>query len=147
MKTFLLSLFFVSFVSILMINGCGKEKGVKTDNEQKQQQQQQQMGIEDEDTTSLTPAESFASVLCQDILNDDSEVDLESYLIDVVYPKISGCTKVTLDQVSSSIYLLTYFEGNTEKHLLIQKYYNPKEDEIFFESSETSLSPSKQFLK
>ena len=105
------------------------------------------MGIEDEDTTALTPAESFASALCQDILDDDSEVDFESYLIDVVYPKVSGSTKVTLDKVSNSIFLLTYFDSSTEKHMLIQKYYNPQKTEIFFESSETSLSPSKQFLK
>jgi hypothetical protein len=144
MKAFFLSLFIVT-ISVLMIAGCGKEKSNNTVNEQKQQQQQ--MGIDEEDTTSLTPAESFASALCQDILNDDSEVDLESYLIDVVYPKISGSTKVTIDRVSGSIFLLTYFEGSTEKHLLIQKYYNPQKEEIYFESSETSLSPSKQFLK
>jgi hypothetical protein len=146
MKSYFLSLIIVCFSAFLMAAGCGKEKS--TNNEQKQQQQQQQqMGIDDEDTTALTPAESFASALCQDILNDDSEVDFESYLIDVVYPKVSGSTKVTIDMVSSSIYLLTYFEGSTEKHMLIQKYYNPQKGEIFFESSETSLSPNKQFLK
>lgn len=147
MKSFFLSFIIVSFSVLALIAGCGKEKSINTNKEQKQQQQQQQMGIEDEDTTSLTPAESFASNLCQDILNDDTEADLESYLIDVVYPKVSGSTKVTIDIVSSSLYLLTYFEGGTEKHLLIQKYYNPQKQEIFFESSETSLSPNKQFLK
>lgn len=130
---------------IILVSGCGKEKSSIQVNNQKQQEQQ--VGIDDEDTTSLTPAESFASGLCQDILNDDSEVDLETYLIDVIYPKVSGSTKVTLDRVSSSIFLLTYFEGGSEKHLLIQKYFNPQKSEIFFESSETSLSPSKQFLK
>lgn len=145
MKTYFLSLILVCFSAFIMAAGCGKEKSNNSVNEQKQQQQQ--MGIEDEDTTALTPAESFASALCQDILNDDSEVDFESYLIDVIYPKVSGSTKVTLDRVSSSIFLLTYFEGNTEKHLLIQKYFNPQKGEIFFESSETSLSPNKQFLK
>jgi len=146
MKSFFLSLIIVSFSVLALITGCGKEKSINTNKEQKQQQQQQ-IGIEDEDTTSLTPAESFASNLCQDILNDDTEADLESYLIDVVYPKVSGSTKVTIDIVSSSIYLLTYFEGTIEKHMLIQKYYNPQKQEIFFESSETSLSPNKQFLK
>lgn len=145
MKSYFLSLIIVCFSAILLAAGCGKEKSINTANEQKQQQQQ--MGIEDEDTTALTPAESFATALCQDILNDDSEADFESYLIDVVYPKVSGSTKVTLDRVSSSIFLLTYFEGSTENHLLIQKYFNPQKGEIFFESSETSLSPSKQFLK
>lgn len=146
MKLFFLSLIIISFSVFALITGCGKEKSINTGNEQKQQQQQQ-MGIDDEDTTSLTPAESFASTLCQDILNDDSEVELESYLIDVIYPKVSGSSKITIDKVSSSIYLLTYFEGNTEKHIMIQKYYNPQKDEILFESSETSLSSNKQFLK
>ncbi len=144
MKSFFLSLIIVLFSVFVMIIGCGKEKSNTSGNEQKQQQQ---MGIDDEDTTSLTPAESFASTLCQDILNDDSEVELESYLIDVVYPKVSGSTKVTLDKVSSSIYLLTYNDESTEKHILIQKYFNPQKEEIFFESSETSLSSNKQFLK
>ena len=147
MKPFYLSLTIILISATIMITGCSKDKNNNSVNEQKQQQQQQQMGIEDEDTTALTPAESFASTLCQDILSDDSEVDLESYLIEVIYPKVSGSSKVTMDQVSSSIYLLTYFEGNTEKHMLIQKYYNPKKDELFFESSETTLSPIKQFLK
>jgi len=147
MKPFYLSLAIILISATIMITGCSKDKNNNSVNEQKQQQQQQQMGIEDEDTTALTPAESFASTLCQDILSDDSEVDLESYLIEVIYPKVSGSSKVTMDQVSSSIYLLTYFEGNTEKHMLIQKYYNPKKDELFFESSETTLSPIKQFLK
>jgi hypothetical protein len=142
MKSYFLSLIIVCFSAIILAAGCGKEKSIN--NEQKQQQQ---MGIDDEDTTALTPAESFAAALCQDILNDDSEVDFESYLIDVIYPKVSGSTKVTLDKVSSSIFLLTYFEGSTEKHMLIQKYYNPQKSEIFFEFSETSLSPNKQFLK
>jgi hypothetical protein len=146
MKSFFLSLIIFSFSVFVLITGCGKEKSITSINEQKQQQQQQ-MGIDDEDTTSLSPAESFASGLCQDILNDDSEVELESYLIDVIYPKVSSSTKVTLDKVSSSIYLLTYFDGSTEKRFLIQKYYNPQKDEIFFESSETSLSSNKQFLK
>jgi hypothetical protein len=144
MKSFFLSLLILLFSVILLITGCGKEKNSNAVNEQKQQQQ---MGIDDEDTTSLTPAESFASTLCQDILNDDSEVELESYLIDVIYPKVSASTKVTIDKISSSIYLLTYFEGSTEKHFLIQKYFNPQKEEMFFESSETSLSPNKQYLK
>ncbi len=130
---------------VVFVSGCGKEKSNIPVSDQKQQQQQ--VGIEDEDTTSLTPAESFAAGLCQDILNDDTEVDFESYLIDVVYPKVSNSTKVTLDRISSSIFLLTYYEGNTEKHLLIQKYFNPQKGEIYFESTETSLSPIKQFLK
>ena len=146
MKPFFLSLIILTSGFLILITGCSKEKNNNSVNEQKQQQQQQ-LGIDDEDTTALTPAESFASTLCQDILNDESEVDLESYLIDVIYPKVSGSSKVTIDQVSSSIYLLTYFEGNNEKHMLIQKYYNPKKDEIYFESVETALSPNKQFLK
>jgi hypothetical protein len=147
MKSFFLSLIVLTIYFSLMTAGCGKEKSNVLNEQKQQQQQQQQMGIDDEDTTSLTPAETFASALCQDVLNDESEVDLESYLIDVVYPKVSGSTKVTIDRVSGSIFLLTYFEGNTEKHILIQKYYNPQKAEIYFESSETSLSPSKQFLK
>lgn len=122
--------------------GCGKEKEIKEKNEKVLQQE-----MEESDTASLTPAESFGAVLTQSILNDESEVELESFLSETVYPKISSASKVTIDKISSSLYLLKYYEGTSEKYFLIQKYYNPKEDSITFDITETGLTTSKQFLK
>lgn len=133
----------ISFLLISVIFlGCGKEKEIKEKNEKAMQQE-----MEANDTVSLTPAESFGAVLTQSILNDESEIELESFLSETVYPKVSTSSKVTIDKVSSSLYLLKYFDGSTEKYMLIQKYYNPKEDSITFEMTETSLTTAKQFLK
>ncbi|MFA5011353.1 MAG: hypothetical protein WC644_05305 [Ignavibacteria bacterium] len=131
---------FLIFSVIVM--GCGKEKEIKEQNEKVLQQE-----MEENDTTSLTPAESFGAVLAQSILNDESEVELESFLSESVYPKVSSASKVTIDKISSSLYLIKYYEGTAEKYLLIQKYYNPKEDSITFDITETGLTTSKQFLK
>ena len=131
---------FLIFSVIVM--GCGKEKEIEEQNEKVLQQE-----MEENDTTSLTPAESFGAVLAQSILNDESEVELESFLSESVYPKVSSASKVTIDKISSSLYLIKYYEGTAEKYLLIQKYYNPKEDSITFDITETGLTTSKQFLK
>jgi len=101
---------------------------------------------ETEDTTSLSPQEAFSFVLVNQILNSDDE-DLELFLESEIYPLVSKSEKVTIDEISSSMYILTYFEGDTEKNLLIQKFFNPVKDEVIFIKSETSLTPKKQFLK
>lgn len=133
----------ISFLILsVIVMGCGKEKEIKEKNEKVLQQE-----MEESDIASLTPAESFGAVLTQSILNDESEVELESFLSETVYPKISSASKVTIDKISSSLYLLKYYEGTSEKYLLIQKYYNPKEDSITFDITETGLTTSKQFLK
>lgn len=133
----------VSFLLIsVMFLGCGKEKEIKEKNEKVIQQD-----MEENDTVSLSPSESFGAVLTQSILNDESEVELESFLSETVYPKVSSSSKVTIDKISSSLYILKYFEGTAEKYLLIQKYYNPKDDSISFEMTGTSLTTAKQFLK
>lgn len=134
-------LLLILVLSVLLF-GCDNKKSVQQDNNQNKQ-----TAMEENDTTSLTPAESFAAALCQNILNDETEVDLESYLIDVVYPKLASASKVTIDKISSSLFLIKYVDGNSEKYLLIQKYYNPQNDEIIFDMTETSTSTAKQFLK
>lgn len=135
-----------SFLSFLIFSlflfGCGKEKEIKEKNEKAIQQE-----LNDNDTTSLTPAESFGAALSQSILNDESEVELESFLSEAVYPKVSNSSKVTIDKISSSLYLLKYYDGASEKYLLIQKYYNPQKDIIMFDITDTSLTTAKQFLK
>lgn len=133
----------ISFLLLfLFLIGCGKEKEMKESNKQAIQQE-----MEENDSVALTPAESFGAVLTQSILNDETEVELESFLSEVVYPKMSNSSKVTIDKISSSLYLLKYFEGTAEKYMMIQKYYNPQKDSIIFDITETNLTTAKQFLK
>lgn len=101
---------------------------------------------ETDDTTSLSPQEAFSYVLVNQVLNSDDE-DLELFLENEIFPVVSKSEKVTIDEISSSLFLLTYFEGEAEKNLLIQKFYNPVKDEVTFVKYETSLTPKKQFLK
>lgn len=101
---------------------------------------------ETDDTTSLSPQEAFSYVLVNQILNSD-DGDLELYLENEIYTLVSKSEKVTIDEISSSLFLLTYFEGDVEKNLLIQKFYNPAKDEFTFTKSETSVTSKKQFLK
>jgi hypothetical protein len=130
-------------VFLLFTAGCGKN-----DNESQFNKQPEQEQIESgNDTTSLTPAESFAAALTQEILKDESEVELESFLSEKIYPIISGSKNVTIDKISSSLYLLKYYKENTEKNMLIQKYYNPAEDSFSFEITETTTNNVKQFVK
>lgn len=133
----------ISFLLLfLFLIGCGKEKEMKESNKQAIQQE-----MEENDSVALTPAESFGAVLTQSILNDETEVELESFLSEVVYPKMSNSSKVTIDKISSSLYLLKYFDGTAEKYMMIQKYYNPQKDSIIFDITETNLTTAKQFLK
>jgi len=129
--------------ALIIFTGCNKNKN---ELEKKQTEIQKQIEQED-DTTSLSPSESFGAALTQNILNDDTEVELEAYLSEIIFPLIVTSEKVTIDKISSSLYLLKYWDNKSEKNLLIEKFYNPKTDEISFEYTETSLNSKKQFLK
>lgn len=134
---------FLLLAFLLLSGGCSK----KDNNEHFIKQPEQEQIESGNDTTSLTPAESFAAALTQEILKDETEVELESFLADNVYPFVSGSKKVTIDKISSSLYLIKYFKENTEKNILIQKYYNPAEDSFSFEITETNTNNIKQFVK
>ncbi len=133
MKYLILILISVFFIS------CG-DKTNDTDN------RNNSSNNETDDTTSLSPQEAFSYVLVNQILNSDDE-DLELFLENEIFPVVSKSEKVTIDEISSSLFILTYFEGDVEKNLLIQKFYNPVKDEVTFVKSETSITPKKQFLK
>jgi hypothetical protein len=134
-KYFIIILFPILFLS------CGKEK-VQSPKQDKPVENQ----VMDEDTTSLSPEEAFSSTLVNDILNVDDE-DLQSYLEEEFYPKLKNSEKVTIDKISSSLYILTYYEKGTEKNLMIQKFYNPITYEMFFESKEIQTNAVKQFIR
>ncbi|HMS33497.1 MAG TPA: hypothetical protein PKC91_05355, partial [Ignavibacteria bacterium] len=91
--------------------------------------------------------ESFSSALVEDIMGENEDVDLQYYLEEQIYPLISKSDKVTIDRISSSLYLLSYNENGAMKNFLLQKFYNPVKDEIVFEKSETQINTLKQFVK
>ncbi|MBK9334766.1 MAG: hypothetical protein IPM96_20800 [Ignavibacteria bacterium] len=106
----------------------------------------EETGGDSEDTT-MTPAEIFSSALVQDILGDEEDADLQFYLEEEIYPLLSGAGKVTIDRISSSLYLISFQENGTQKNFLIKKYFDPQNPEIKFERTETQSGPESQFLK
>ena len=129
--------FFILFSFLLLFISCGKEKVQEPKPENKTQEQKT-----DEDTTTLSPQEAFSSALVNDILDVDDE-DLQIYLEEEFYPQLSKLDKVTIEKISTSVYILTYFENDKEKNYLIQKWYNPVTDEIIFDKKEVQSNTRK----
>lgn len=98
-----------------------------------------------EDTVALTPAQNFAITLVEDFINAD-DPDLEIFLEKVIYPIVEKADRVTLDRISDTIYLLTYFSEGKEKNILIEKYFSPSKEETFFEYKEIQYPRLNSFL-
>ena len=105
-----------------------------------------ELSDEEADTTALSPEEAFSSALVNDILKTDDE-DLQNYLEDEIFPAVKNSNKVTIDKISSSLFLLQYTDSGNQKNILLQKFYNPDKDEFFFEKREVQFDAVKQFLK
>ncbi|MEP7146803.1 MAG: hypothetical protein ABI792_07315 [bacterium] len=136
-------LLFIIIIS-MALNSCNKEIPLKEKVTTPKTDVQQD---EAETDTTMTIEEAFSSALVQNIIGDDGDDELQLYLEEQIYPMVSKSDKVTLDRVSSSIYLLSYEENGVMKNLLIQKFYNPGKDEFVFEKSETHSNAVKQFVK
>lgn len=134
--------FLVLSVAIAFFS-CGKDDVVKRI---EKKVITEEMEDEDTDTTSLSPVEAFSSTLVNNIL-DTYDDDLQVYLEDVIYPIASKSNKTTIDKISSSLYLFQYEENGSAKNILIQKFYNPAKDEIFFEKRDVQNDAIKQFTK
>jgi hypothetical protein len=134
--------YLVFVLLIIAFVSCSKEQ-VKRTFEKKIDTQV----VEDEaDTTSLSPEEEFSSALVNNILDTEDE-DLQVYLEDEIYPLVKTSNKVTIDNISSSLYLLQYDDKGSTKNILIQKFYNPEKDDFFFEKREVQNDAIKQFIK
>jgi len=99
-----------------------------------------------EDTT-MTPDEVFSTSLIQDIIGVEEDIDLQVYLEEEIYPMLPTAGKVTIDKISSSLYLFSYQESGASKNFILKKYFDPQNNEIKFEKTETQLTPEDQFLK
>jgi hypothetical protein len=105
-----------------------------------------ELAEEEDDTTALAPPEAFSQALVSNILDFDDE-DLQVYLEEEIYPIVKGSNKVTIDNISSSLFLLQYEDKGSIKNILIQKFYNPSKDEFFYEKREVQNDAIKQFVK
>lgn len=121
----------------LLIISCGDDKKSDTETTDK----------DESDTISLSPEELFSSTLLEDILQSGEDDDLKSYLEEEIYPIVANSTKVTIDRVSASLYLLSYDENGVQKNFVIQKFYNPSSLEMHFEINEIETNAADQYLK
>jgi len=129
--------YFCLLLLTLMIISCGDDTKNDTETTDK----------DEGDTISLSPEELFSSTLLEDILQSGEDEDLKNYLEEVIYPIVSNSTKVTLDRISASLYLLTYDENGVQKNFILQKFYNPSNLEMYFEKIETETNAADQYFK
>ena len=124
---------------------CNKE--TKTDQSSSKSDKGTNEITESETDSVMTPEEIFSSSLVQDIIGDDEDIELQIYLEEQIYPLVSKSNKITIDKVSSSLYLLSYEESGVMKNFILQKFYNPVKDEFVFDKTETQINSFKQFVK
>lgn len=130
--------------SVFLIS-CGKEETQKQRSDI--QKNETQESNEDNSDTSMTAEELFSFALIQNIMGEEEDIELQDYLEEQIYPLVSGSDKVTIDRISSSLYLLSYNDGGNAKNLLIQKFYNPAKDEFVFDKKDIELNSIRQFVK
>lgn len=130
----------ILLIFVLFLFSCNKQ------NDQQSEKEIEEDVTEEDSDTTMTAEEIFSSSLVQDITGSD-DVELQIYLEEQFYPTASKSKKVTLDRLTSSIYLLSYDDNGTMKNFLLQKFYNPVDDEFVFEKTETHTSAAKQFQR
>ncbi len=124
---------------------CNKE--TKTDQSSSKSDKGTNEITESETDSVMTPEEIFSSSLVQDIIGDDEDIELQIYLEEQIYPLVLKSNKITIDKISSSLYLLSYEESGVMKNFILQKFYNPVKDEFVFDKTETQINSFKQFVK
>lgn len=124
---------------------CDKE--TKTDQSSSKSDKGTNEITESETDSVMTQEEIFSSSLVQDIIGDDEDIELQIYLEEQIYPLVLKSNKITIDKISSSLYLLSYEESGVMKSFILQKFYNPVKDEFVFDKTETQLNAFKQFVK
>lgn len=127
----------------LIFSACGNNEPAHDNNNPDSESTDE----EDGDTTSLSDAELFSMVLTNDILQGTEETDLQAYLEEEIYPMVEKASKVTLDRLTASVYILTYELNGSKSSLLLQKFYDPVNQQIVFEKTETGYGLKSQYVR
>lgn len=126
--------------SIFQLSGCNsKDESNKVDNTTK--------GESHEQDTALAPEEILSATLVQGIAGEEDDPDLEAFIEEDMYGELKNSKAVTIDRVSSSMYVVEFENLGQMKSYLIRKFYNPQKDEYFFEKTTFDSDIKKQFLK
>jgi hypothetical protein len=127
-------------LGVISSQGCGKGEEKNTNESTSKTEAQDQ-------DTSLTPEEIFSATLVQGIVGEEDDPDLEAFLEEDLYGELKNSKAVTMDRISSSMYVIEYENLGQMKSYLIRKYYNPQKDEYYFEKTASDLDVKKHFLK
>ncbi|MFZ1319924.1 MAG: hypothetical protein WAT71_00060 [Ignavibacteria bacterium] len=130
----------ILFLFAIALYSCGDKTDKPTSDNSMNQ-------VETAEDTTMTPDEIFSTSLIQDIIGVEEDIDLQVYLEEEIYPMLSTAGKVSIDKISSSLYLLSYQESGAGKNFILKKYFDPQNNEIKFEKTETQLTPEDMFLK
>lgn len=134
-------IFTLGFSSLTLVS-CGDQKNGTSNGETNGEDS------EASDTTTLSREELFSTVMVTDILQSDEESDLQLFLEEQIYPVVASSEKVTIDRLSASVYIITYADAEGGKRsILIQKFYDPVNEQIVFEKTDTQYGIKSQYLK
>ena len=98
------------------------------------------------DSLNLAPEEVFSTTIINDFLGEENDEDLQSYLEEEIFPLVQNSDKISFDKISTSLYLLQYVLNNQEYYYIIQKFYDAKDEDIYYEKTQTQLNAIKIFI-
>lgn len=130
----------ILMLGVISSQGCGKGEEKNTNESTSKTEAQDQ-------DSSFTPEEIFSATLVQGIVGEEDDPDLEAFLEEDLYGELKNSKAVTMDRISSSMYVIEYENLGQMKSYLIRKYYNPQKDEYYFEKTASDLDVKKHFLK
>ena len=127
----------IVFLAVILMSACGKEKNDAGGNEADDTEQTE---------AALSPEEALSTSLVQGILAAEDE-DLESFIENELYGELKSAGKVTIDRLSSSVFLIEFEKGGIRTTYIIRKYYDPSKEEFFFEKANSDSDILKQVSK
>ena len=130
----------IMMLFVIASGGCGKGEEKSTNESTSKTESQDQDSV-------LSPEEIFSATLVQGIVGEEDDPDLEAFLEEDLYGELKNSKAVTMDRISSSMYVIEFENLGQMKSYLIRKYYNPQKDEYYFEKTAFDLDVKKQFLK
>lgn len=112
-----------TFFLLVILTSCGNDK------------------VEDTtsiDTSEMSKEEIFASVMVNEFLKEDDD-ELQEYLQIEIYPLLANAERIYIEKISTNEYMLTIIDNNVDKKIIITKYFDPVNDQVFFERSDVII--------
>ncbi len=132
-----LTTFIYLFAFVFLICSCRSDNNAGNDKESEESEQTD---------AQLTPEETLSTSLVQGILGIEDE-DLESFIESELYSEIKSGSKVAIDRLSSSVFMIEFEKSGSRKAYIVRKYYDPSKEEFLFEKSVVDSDILKQVIR